>query len=251
MILDEIVVWLDTELRTAEIQDCAGAMNGLQLANSGKVTKVAAAVDASLLVVKKAIAAGADLLIVHHGMFWQGAQPLCGAFYEKIKLAMDADLAIYSSHLPLDIHPQWGNNILLADAIGLQETRPFLKQKNGQYIGLCGDIEIAIDELADRVSQVVNGSVHICSGGSKRIKRIGLCTGGAGNEIAAAAAEGVDTFITGEGSHWSYSLAEELRVNLFYAGHYATEIFGVRVLAKQLTLKFHVQNQFIDHPTGL
>jgi dinuclear metal center YbgI/SA1388 family protein len=250
MLLDEIIVWLDTELRTAEIQDYAGAMNGLQLANSGKVTRVAAAVDASLPVVKKAIAAGVDLLVVHHGMFWQGVQPLRGAFYEKIKLAIDGDLAIYSSHLPLDIHSQWGNNILLANKIGLKETRPFLKHKN-LFVGLCGEMEISRDELADRVAQAVNGKVHVCPAGSDRIRKVGLCTGGAGNQIAAAAAEGVDTLITGEGSHWSYSAAEELGVNLFYAGHYATEVFGVKMLALELALKFNLENCFIDHPTGL
>ncbi len=248
MNLANIVAFLDRELRIAEIPDYAGAMNGLQLQNNGKVSKVAAAVDASLPVVKKAIDAGADLLVVHHGMFWQGAQPLTAAFYEKIKCAMDANLAIYSSHLPLDVHQLWGNNVSLARAIGLDLRGTFLPYK-GMDVGLVGELEISRDELQQRLTSAVGGVVHVCPAGPEKIRSIGLCTGGAGAEVAAA--KDLDAFITGEGPHWSFPLAEELGINVFYAGHYATETFGVKLISTELATAFGLDMTFIDHPTGL
>jgi dinuclear metal center YbgI/SA1388 family protein len=246
--LAEIVRFLDAELRIAEIPDYNGAVNGLQLQNKGRVTKVASAVDASLPVVRKAIAAGADLLIVHHGMFWQGAQPLTGAFYQKIHEAMQANLAIYSAHLPLDVHPDWGNNALLAEAIGMSSTGTFLPYK-GQNVGITGEIAIHRDQLRQRLEEAVAGPVLLCPAGPEFIQTVGLCTGGAGSELVAA--RGLDAFISGEGPHWSYPLAEEMGLNLYLAGHYATETFGVRQVAEILATSFQIDTQFIDHPTGL
>jgi len=246
--LAEIVRFLDAELRIAEIPDYSGAVNGLQLQNDGTVTRVASAVDASLPVIRKAIAAGADLLVVHHGMFWQGAQPLTGAFYQKIHEAMQANLAIYSAHLPLDVHPQWGNNVLLAETIGMNLTGTFLPYK-GQPVGVTGEIDISRDELRQRLETAVGGPVLLCPAGPERIHTLGLCTGGAGSEVAAA--RGLDAFISGEGPHWSYPLAEEMGLNLYLAGHYATETFGVRQLGEVLAASFGIETQFLDHPTGL
>jgi dinuclear metal center YbgI/SA1388 family protein len=246
--LTQIIAFLDSELRTAEIPDYPGALNGLQLQNNGQVTKIASAVDASLPVIRKAISAGADLLLVHHGMFWQGAQPIKGAYYEKIRLAIEANLAIYSSHLPLDVHPELGNNALLAKAIGLKNPVPFLPWKQ-LHIGLQGSIGISREDLRKRIEVAVGGSVHLCPAGPEFIESVGLCTGGAGSEIAQAT--NLDAFITGEGPHWSYPLAEELGVNLYYAGHYATETFGVKALAAHINTKFGIEHLFMDHPTGL
>lgn len=248
--LQEIVSFLDAELRISEIPDYSGAVNGLQLENGGTVTKVAAAVDASLPVVETAVAAGADLLVVHHGMFWQGTQPLTRAFYRKIKAAMDGGLAIYSSHLPLDVHPELGNNALLMRALGFTASGTFFESK-GTRLGLTADVGISREALVSRVTTVVSGPVHLCPGGPESIKKIGLVTGGAGSEVAICTAEGIDTFITGEGPHWSYPLAEELGINLLYAGHYATETFGVKALADRLARDFGVAQTFIDRPTGL
>lgn len=248
--LQEIVAFLDGELRIAEIPDYPGAVNGLQLANGGTVTKVAAAVDASLPVVEAAVAAGADLLLVHHGMFWQGAQPLTGAFYRKIKAAMDGGLAIYSAHLPLDVHPVLGNNILLLNALGFEPAGTFFDWK-GTRLGLTAGVEISRDDLRDKVSAAVGGAVHLCPGGPAAVRKVGLATGGAGSEVALCAREGIDTFITGEGPHWSYPMAEELGVNVIYAGHYATETFGVKALAGRLGRDFGLPWEFVDHPTGL
>jgi dinuclear metal center YbgI/SA1388 family protein len=249
--LKEIVRYLDKELRIAEVPDYPGAFNGLQLENNGSVTKVAAAVDASLPVFEKAIAAGADLLIVHHGMFWQGAQRVVASQYEKLKLAINANMAVYSAHIPLDIHPEWGNNALLCEKLGMHNTEKFHLWK-GECIGLKEVMDLRLDELLERVKAAVGGEVKICNGRkSNDVGTVGVITGGAGSEVQAMADAGINTFITGEGPHWSYPLAEELGVNVIYAGHYATETFGVLKLIEVLEKKYLLCNHFANHPSGL
>lgn len=248
--LDELVAFLDRELNTAAIPDYPGAVNGLQLANGGTVGRIIAAVDASLPVIEAAANGGAGLLIVHHGMFWQGVKPVIGPFYRKLKTAMDAGLAIYSSHLPLDVHPEWGNNINLARAIELRDPEPFFDQK-GLLIGLRGVWDGTRDQLANLLSEVVGGRVHQCPAGPERVGTLGLITGGAGSEVEKVAMHGIETFITGEGPHWSFPLAEELGINVLYAGHYATETFGVKSVAEALSRNFGLPWGFLDRPTGL
>ena len=159
-------------------------------------------------------------------------------------------MAIYSAHLPLDIHPEIGNNALLAAALGLENGVPFFPTA-GQNVGLKFEAEVSREVLRDHLARAVGGAVHLAPGGPVLAKCIGVVTGGAGGDIAKAAEAGVDTFITGEGPHWSYTAAEELGVNLFYAGHYATETFGVKAAAELLAGKLALPWQFIDHPTGL
>lgn len=248
--LQEIVGFLDAELRLGEIPDYPGAVNGLQLENRGEVRRVVAAVDASLGTIEAAVAAGAGLLVVHHGMFWQGAQPLTRAFYRKIRTAMEGDLAIYSAHLPLDVHPELGNNALMMKAIGLSPDGSFYEWK-GLRLGLSAPAAGSREELVARVAQAVGGPVHVCPGGPAEVGKVGLITGGAGSEVASAAAAGIDTFVTGEGPHWSFPLAEELGINVLYAGHYATETFGVKAVAERLERDFGAPWSFIDRPTGL
>lgn len=248
--LQELVRFMDETLKVGDIPDYPGALNGLQLENAGVVNKVGAAVDASLAVFRRAVDEGVDLLIVHHGMFWQGAQVLTGPRYQKLKWAMDHDLAVYSAHIPLDVHPVLGNNALLAKAIGMDAAMPFFDWK-GIQLGLMQELDLGRGDLLARLEQAVGGDVHLCPGGAESVGRVGLITGGAGTEVEAVAACGIDTFITGEGSHWTYPLAEELGVNLLYAGHYATETFGVRALARRLEQEYALESTFIDHPTGL
>ncbi|MDA7917261.1 Nif3-like dinuclear metal center hexameric protein [Akkermansiaceae bacterium] len=248
--LDEIVEFLEGELRTSEVPDYEGAYNGLQLQNEGRVTKVAAAVDASLPVIEKAIAADADLLVVHHGMFWQGVRSFVGPTYHKIKKAMDHGLAIYSSHIPLDIHPTWGNNILLAEALGFDETAPFFDWK-GIMLGRSVNSDQTLAELEGRLSAVLGGPVLVQGAKEGEVGRVGIITGGAGSEVEAIAAQGINTFVTGEGPHWSAPLAEEAGVNLLYGGHYATETFGVKKVAAEVGRFFEVPWVFLDHPTHL
>ena len=250
--LSRLTAELDAELNIRTIPDYSGALNGLQLQNgSGTVRRIVAAVDACLPVVKAAAEmSGPVLLLVHHGMFWSGAQCVTGSVFEKLRTAMQADLAIYSAHLPLDVHPRLGNNALLARSLGITKTAPFFDWK-GLKVGLRAKVSITRSSLVKRLAAAVGGSVHVCQGGPEKVRELGIITGGAGSEIASIAATGVDTFITGEGPHWSYTAAEELGVNLLYGGHYATETFGVKAAAAWLAAKHKLPWEFIDHPTGL
>ena len=238
MKLITLVSALDTLLRPTEITDYPGAVNGLQIENGGTITRIIAAVDACEEVILEAARETGTLLIVHHGLFWNGVQPVTGAHYRKLKAAMGGDLALYSSHLPLDLHPEIGNNALLARALGLTSIRPAFEMK-GLAVGVSGKIRAITREVfVKKISEAVGGDVHIV-------------TGGAGSEVARAAGLGVDAFVTGEGPHWSYTAAEETGINLFYAGHYATETFGVKALAAYLSKKTGLPWSFLDHPTGL
>ncbi len=240
----------DALLRTDRIGDYDGAKNGLQVGNRGTVTRIAATVDASLATVKLAIAARADLLIVHHGLFWGPAHPWTGKRYELLRLLVEHGLAVYSSHLPLDAHPRLGNNAQLCAALGLRKLRPFF-ESHGQTIGFIAQASISRTDLASRLARATGAKPRVIPGGPELCRRIGVVTGGAGGDLEQAAAEGVDTFVTGEGPHWTYALAEELGLNVLYGGHYATETLGVKALAAELTKKFKVPWQFLDHPTGL
>jgi len=248
--LAAIVKHCDRLLRIREIADYGGAVNGLQVENRGTVSRIAATVDASLPTVKLAVAAKADLLLVHHGLFWSPTHPWTGRKHELLRVLVENNLAVYSSHLPLDAHPRLGNNAQLCAALGLRQLKPFFQSK-GQTIGFRARTRISRNDLQQRLRRAVQGEVKLLPGGPGVCRRIGVVTGGAGNDLRLATDEGVDTFITGEGAHWTFAVAEELGLNVFYGGHYATETFGVKALAEHLSQKFKVPWTFLDHPTGL
>ncbi len=248
--LAAIVQYCDRILRTSEIGDYGGAANGLQVENRGSVSRIAATVDASLATVKLAIEAKADLLVVHHGLFWSPSHPWTRKRYELMRLLIENDLAVYSSHLPLDAHPKLGNNAQVCAALGLKNPKPFFPSHGGP-IGFKARQKISRTELLKRLQRALDTKPLLIPGGNEMCECIGVVTGGAGDGLKQAAAEGVDTFITGEGQHWTYALAEELGMNVFHGGHYATETFGVKALAAELSRKFKVPWTFLDHPTGL
>ena len=248
--LATIVRYCDQLLCTRDIGDYDGAVNGLQVENRGAVTRIAATVDASLATVRLAVKAKVDLLIVHHGMFWSPSHPWTGRKFELLQALIENNLAVYSSHLPLDAHPKLGNNAQLCAALGFKKRMPFFPS-HGQKIGFQTSARVSRTELALRLARATGANPHVIPAGPAVCRRIGVVTGGAGEGLKAAAAEGVDTFITGEGPHWTYALAEELGLNIFYGGHYATETFGVKALAARLSKKFRVPWTFLDHPTGL
>jgi dinuclear metal center YbgI/SA1388 family protein len=248
--LAKVVRYCDQLLRTAEVQDYERAANGLQVENRGAVTRIAAAVDASLATIQLAAAAKADLLLVHHGLFWAPAHPWTGKRYEMLRCLLEHNLAVYSSHLPLDAHPRLGNNAQLCAALGLKKLRPFFFD-HGQFLGFQARANISCADLAGRLQRATGAMPRVVPAGPTICRRIGVVSGGAGGELRQAAKEGVDTFITGEGPHWTYALAEELGINVLYGGHYATETFGVRALAAHLSQRFKVPCAFLDHPTGL
>jgi len=248
--LAEIVRYSDDLLRLKEIEDYPNSLNGLQIENSGEVTKIGAAVDASTRTMQMAAQNGVDLLVVHHGLFWPGLRPISGPLYRSLRLALEKNLALYSVHLPLDLHPRLGNNALFAAALGLEKTEPFLELM-GQPAGLEAEASLRRDELLAKLERSLGGPVRCIGTGPMETKRIGLVTGAAGGEIYAAAREGIDTYITGEAPHWAAVAAEELGINLFLGGHYATETFGVKALAAELAEKFGLPWEFLDHPTWL
>lgn len=249
--LPELQSYLDSLLRVAETPDYPPAHNGVQLTNDGFVGKIGAAVDACLPVIQQAVESEVDFLLVHHGLFWSGVQMIQGAYYEKLKLAMEHNLAIYSAHIPLDIHEVYGNNVLLARALGLEETEAFFPWK-GTLLGRRATVDgWTRGSLQNLLETALDGPVHCAPGGPEEVREVGIITGGAGSEVAAMAEQGIDTFITGEGPHHTYVLAEEVGVNLFYAGHYATETFGVRALSEHLAERYSLEHQFIEHPSGL
>ena len=248
--LNEIVGYCDSYLRLGEIQDYENALNGLQLENSGKVDKIAAAVDVSSRALQECVKCRANLLIVHHGMFWPGLRPVTKALRRQLKFAFENDLAIYSAHLPLDLHPEVGNNVLLMRALGFEESEPFFEEK-GSLLGRRAFADVALSELVAQLEKAVAGAVKTIAAGPTTVRSVGVITGAAGSEIERIAAEGIDTFVTGEAPHWAAIAAEELDINLLIAGHYATEIFGVKALAAHLAKEFQLDWEFIDLPTGL
>jgi len=253
--LADIVAHLDAQLRTGEIVDYSNALNGLQLESRRPVSRVAAAVDFSSATVREAIALHADLLLVHHGMFWGGLQPLRGAHFERIAALIEAGVAVYASHLPLDMHPQFGNNVLLARALDLEPTGGFARH-GAVEIGVSGDGDIATAELHDRARAFAMEYGHVLVttpiAPSRRTRRWGICTGAGASSatIAEAAERGIDTVIVGEGPHHTAVEARDRGLVLMYAGHYATETLGVRALASHLAEVFGVEPAFIDVPTG-
>ena len=248
--LSEIVSYTDRFLRIRDVGDWDNAVNGLQIENSGRVTRIGAAVDVSTRVLTEAAKKDVDFLIVHHGLFWPGLQPIQGALRRQLRIAFENDVALYSAHLPLDIHARIGNNAQLVAALGLKSAQPFLEEK-GQPVGLKIRASLPRSELVRKLQKVLNGPVKVFGFGPKQTRAIGAVTGAAGSEIYRVAEEEIDTFITGEAPHWAAVAAEELGMNLLLGGHYATEVFGVKALATHLSKRFRVPWEFIDCPTGL
>lgn len=254
--LSELSGYLDDLLETSAVPDYPNAVNGLQVSNSGIVTKIAAAVDFSSRTVADAVREEATLLLVHHGMFWSGLEPLRGVAYERMKLLMASDLAVYSSHLPLDRHDRFGNNVLLARELGLEPSDGFARFQSID-IGVRGDADVDTAELALRAasfSETHGGTLRttpIASG--HRTRRWAICTGGGASSetLREAAGHEIDTLIVGEGAHWTAVSAADSGLVILYAGHYATETLGVRALAEHVSDKFSIPWVFLERPTGL
>jgi dinuclear metal center YbgI/SA1388 family protein len=259
--LAEIVRYLDEYLRVREVPDERNAVNGLQVENRGLVGGVVAAVDASQATIDGVIAAAAaedapPLLLVHHGLFWDGNVPLTGRRYRRVAALLEHDIPLYSAHIPLDLHPTVGNNVVLAERLGLAVEGWFGDYK-GVPIGVWGHAPPRLaprDALLADVNHALGTSepgARLIAGGPERVARVGIITGGAGSMIGAAHAAGLDTFITGEGAHYTYFDAMEWGLNVIFAGHYATETLGVQALASHLAERFDLEWEFHDHPTGL
>jgi dinuclear metal center YbgI/SA1388 family protein len=256
--LADIAAYLDRYLRIGEVPDEANAANGLQVENAGEVTRIVAAVDASLeTILGTAGQAGGSsdpaLLLVHHGLLWDGNIPLTGRRLRRVRALLERDIALYAAHIPLDVHPEVGNNVVLAARLGMTVAGWFGTYR-GIPIGVWGEAPGALrnrDTLTRRLGELLETEARLIPGGPREAERIGIVTGGAGTMISAARDAGLDTFITGEGPHHTYFDAMEWGVNLIYAGHYATEQVGVQALAAHLAERFALPWAFHRHPTGL
>ncbi len=251
--LATIVSHLDAYLRTAEIKDYDVALNGLQVQNGGSVSRIVAAVDACQASIDAAAAhahRGPALLLVHHGLFWDGNIPLTDRRYRRVKALIESDTALYSSHIPLDLHAEVGNNAVLARLLGLQVQGMFGLHR-GTPIGVWGTTESSRDAIEARLASELRSAVKVIPGGPSVVRRVGIITGAASSALAEARTAGLDTFITGEGPQHTYFDAMEWGLNVFYAGHYATETLGVQALAERLHQEFGLPWEFHWHPTGL
>ena len=250
MRLDGLVRYLDEYLRVREVPDDRNALNGLQVENAGEVRHIAAAVDACQATIAMAVERGADLLLVHHGLFWAGLEPLTGPTFRRVSALLRHGVALYAAHIPLDSHPDVGNNVLLLRKLGM-ELRGWFGDHLGAPLGAWGELEIERDALGALLREGLAADVKVIAGGPERCRRIGVITGAAGGFVRQACEAGLDTFITGEAHHWTYFDAEEYGVNVLLAGHYATETLGVQALAAHLSERFQLPWSFLDHPTGL
>jgi dinuclear metal center YbgI/SA1388 family protein len=254
--LADIASHLDAHLRVADVPDYPGALNGLQLTHRGPVRRVAAAVDASLRTIEGAIAADANLLLVHHGLFWAGPQRIDGRVYERLHRLITHDVAVYSAHLPLDAHDVHGNSRLLAAELDLACSGGFADHE-GVACGVRGDADVTTASLFERLRRFArsHGGDAIATrfDADRRTRRWAICSGAGASRatLTEAARYGIDTLITGEGPHWTAVDGEESGLVILYGGHYATETLGVCSLAAHLEARFGLPWTFIAAPTGL
>src|SRR2546430_2610207 len=218
--LAAVVSYLDRYLRTSEVPDAPNALNGLQLANGGTISRVTAAVDLCDATVQMAAQQGADLLLVHHGLFWGGLQPLTGRAYRRVAGLIRHNIALYSAHLPLDVHPEVGNNAVLAHRLGVARRGEF-GEEYGMRIGVWGEVDIPRAVLAQRLGEVVGGQPRLMPFGPERVRRVGIVTGAAGSVIGAGPPPGLATDLTGGCAPHTFFDAEELGAERVFAGHYA------------------------------
>lgn len=249
--LQEIVTFCDERTRRAEIKDFEGAFNGLQIENNGSVKKIGASVDAGQKPFEAAIAAGIDFLICHHGLFWAAPSPLTGANALKVKTAFDGNLAVYGAHLPLDCHPEIGNNALLAKELGLKKINTFLNYEGNDMATVALGPMGGRAEVSKKLRALFPDTYQAIEYGSEKPQRIGILTGSGQSAVPHLLANDIDTLITGELRQHHFNMAQELGLNLYPCGHYATEVFGVKALAAEAAEKFSVEWAFIEQPCRL
>ena len=246
MQLDKLVAFLDRKLEIARFKD--DSHNGLQVANSGRVTRVCLGVDATLPFFEKAAASGADLVICHHGLSWgESLKRITGLNHRLLSFLMEHDMALWACHLPLDAHPQLGNNARLARALGVRKPQQAFVY-HGQTIGIRGELPrpMPFQAFQQRVGQVVGNEVRALNFGKPAVRTVGIVSGGGQANISDAIEMGLDAYVTGESSLWAYNLALQEQINAVFAGHYATETFGVQGVGELLRKQFRLPVAFVD-----
>jgi len=250
MELYDLVSYMDDYLRVNEISDVS--INGLQIEGKKDVKKICLGVDSSLEIFKEASKRKADLILVHHGLIWGGLKSIRGLVKERISYLLENGISLYASHLPLDMHPEVGNNIGLIKILNLSDPEPF-GEYHGVKIGFKGkyEKEKGVKEISRTLEKSLPTEVESFNFGPDKIKSVGIVSGGGGSAFEDCIKEEIDLFITGEPSHTIYHIAKEAGINLIFAGHYATEKLGVMDLGKNIEEKFKIKSEFIDIPTGL
>lgn len=242
--LSEIVQYCNERLGLPGFPDFPGSENGLQVENAGTVSKIGAAVDAGDEPIARAIEAGVDFLIVHHGLFWEPLQPFTGPAYRKVKRLIESGCAIYSAHLPLDAHPEIGNNALLGELLGLEKEGTFLPYE-GEDIAWRGKGITDRGQLLEKLKELFPAGVTAMEKGPEKLSSIAILTGSGTSVVPHLPKEGIDTLVTGELKQNVYTFAQEHGLNLYCCGHYATETLGVTALQKELSKKFDLPGTFI------
>ena len=242
--IEAITAYCDKRTRREAIIDFPGACNGLQFASKGPFTKIGAAVDAGLIPFQKATEAGIDFLIVHHGLFWSSQAPVTGLTFEKYQHLFENNLAVYGSHLPLDAHPEIGNNACIAKELGLNPIEQFLEYE-GTKLGMIAEAPENRDELGKRLKSLFPKTFTAIEFGSPKPQRIGISSGSGAQVVGELKAAGIDTLITGELRQHHFNVAQEEGLNLYPCGHYATEVFGVQALAEEVANHFNLPWEFI------
>ncbi len=242
--LQELVSYIDQRLNIRDIPDFPGSENGLQVENEGFVRKIGASVDAGLVPFQKARDAGVDFLVVHHGLFWTRPQPILGHNYQKIRQLIDGGIALYGAHLPLDCHAEIGNNALLAKELVVPVTRFAFEYQGVPLAALC-ETRQSRGQLRERLEMLFSRTISI-EAGPEEIQRIAILTGSGASILPELPSLGADTLITGEVKQHHFNMAQELGLNLFVCGHYETETFGVKALAKELSDQFHLPWEFLE-----
>jgi dinuclear metal center YbgI/SA1388 family protein len=244
--LATIVSFLDRELNIKAFAD--SSHNGLQVENSGKIARIGVGVDASLAFFEEAARHKAQMVICHHGLSWgDSLKRISGLNYRRLKFLLDHDMALYACHLPLDAHPRLGNNAQIAKALGLRRLKPF-GLYHGVSIGFCGSLPAAMPYAAfkSRVQRIMGNTVGTMDFGKRMVRTVAIVSGGGAEQIAEAGQKGMDVYLSGEPALLAYHLAQEHKINAIFSGHYATEVFGVKALARLLSSRFGLKTEFID-----
>ena len=247
----ELVAYLDDYLHIGEIADYGPQGLQVETANT-KVKRIALAVDVSPVIIETAVSYQADMLLVHHGVLWRQVERIAGPLGERVRQMMSHGLNLYAAHLPLDAHPEVGNNAVLANMFGVTNVEWWYAPTNVP-IAVVGNVpsQPSLDELVAQVNSQLNTEAHVLAHGPKTVQRLAILSGFGADKVAEAKAQGADTFLTGETSHANYWAASDLGMNVIFAGHYATETVGVQALGTHLTEKFGIETSFFDFPTKM
>ncbi|MCE5269787.1 Nif3-like dinuclear metal center hexameric protein [bacterium] len=250
--LGELTAYLDELLEIGRWEAADASLNGLQVEGAPRVGALACAVDASRQTIDLCLQSGANLLIVHHGLFWGKPLAITGSHRARVKALLDAGISLYTAHLPLDFHPTLGHNAVLARQLELTAEGPLATEK-GLPVGLVAASEQPTEREAfvRRLDNLLDTSSQLLPFGPGTVQHVGICSGGGAKLLTEPLSRRIDTFVTGEASHTVYHFAREWGVNVLFAGHYATETPGLRALAGHLSARFGLGATFLDAPTGL